>query len=180
MTRDEFDEWLAGYAVRFKGVANMMSEDPTIASDWFSELGAATVEQITTATRDIMTRDPQPFPADHLGKLRAVVKSLQFEPKRNQALRYTSEPSYRCIKCLDRGHLWVWHPSAYKAVRDNTLQPTDQKEIVVACDCNAATPGLIKFDHSKMLPSDTDLSDLIEFVETIKPRNYYHEFAEFA
>lgn len=205
MNKTEFAGWLDRHAARFQGIANMLDRDQTIAKDYLLMLGGFDVEHANQATLELMAMDPQPFPNDHLPKLIAICKRLRMKIKKTiELVDYRQTDTFRCSTCHDFGCIWVFHPMAYKPIREGYFDPKMHfRDIVVGCKCPPSQqfvnkpepqPGdkkqfsaMLRFDESKMLPvrdwdnnRDRDETDLIEFVDRMRHKNHKTEFDAFA
>lgn len=195
MAEVDFNSWLARHAARFAGVSRMLQGDPTIGQDWRKRLDRFSVEDLNRATEDLMARDPQPFPEEHLGKIITLCSTFRFKPKRTQPI-YRSEPTFNCPDCHDKGVIWVFDAIAYQAIRDECFdEKRHDREIVVACTCHVGQRfsdkppeqltekhhrNMLTFDKRVMLPTKGHTTlDLIEFVQAMKPKNYRSEFSGF-
>lgn len=206
MTKEEFASWLERHRNRFPGVDKLMESDESMALDFWHKLNRFDVEDLNTATREVMAMDPQPYPGDHLGKVLTICRSGRFRkyekiPKHQS---YRQEERYDCGRCRDRGCFEVFHPCAYRPIMSEVFNEAKHlREITVACNCAAAQPmsnkspenlsrhgsfeNMLTFNEQTMLPVlDTDtrekrtVYDLVQFVtEVYKPRNYHNEFATF-
>ena len=204
MTREEFSDWLGMHRNRFPGVDKLIGGDETIAADFWAVLSRFTADELRAATRDIMAMDPQPFPGDHLGKIRALCRTVRFRKHEREPQPYRQEESYRCGRCRDRGSIHVFHPCAYRPIVDGTFDEKQHlREIVVACNCAAgqplcnkdpenikqkdSLPNMLIFNEQTMFPmidsetrQENTALDLVQFVtERYQPRNYNPEFAAF-
>lgn len=206
MQGSDFQVWLSYHSARFPGVSNMLDRDETIARDWFYHLEAFEVEETEKATLEIMALDPQPFPGDHLGKIKAICKRNRMikNPVDPSKIRYRDTETFSCPICHDFGVIWVFHPIAYQPIKDDAYNRAKHlRELVVGCNCPAAqqfvnkdpeTSGkkqfsqMLRFDDAAMLPTrnwetglDRDETDLIEFVtERLRPRRFHSEFEAFS
>ena len=207
MTEIEFDEWLTHHCNRFAGLDRKIfgddrnDGDPTIARDFFHHLGSFEKSELMAATLHLMALEDQPFPEQHLGKIKAFCKTNRFEKHKKDPQPYRKEETYRCGQCRDRGSIYVFHPIAYRPIfEDRFDRKRHLNEIVVSCNCAAGQPlcnkepsdkgfkNMLRFSEHTMFPvldpetqqERTEL-DLVQFVtEQYRPRNFHSEFESFA
>ena len=195
----EFEDWLDRHVGRFSGVQRLFEKDSTIAADWKRLLDGFSVEALLHATDQIMLMENQPFPENHLGKIRVFATTFQNREKLKNVVEFDElkNERVRCSLCRDRGVVEVYDPrKSYAAIRANAFDIDSHLRIcVVACTCgqgdkhtrpkvnpNQCKP-LIRFDSSVMSTVDaattTEQADeLADFVlNQWKPSNFHSEFA---
>jgi hypothetical protein len=175
-----FEGWTSDYCTRYPAVGKTLSESQSMRGDWHHALAKFSVETLRQATREIALLDPQPFPSEHLPKLVARCKSLTFAPRAHAApVDPHQEIRYRCIACQDGGTIEVYHPMAYRQIKDGAFDPKKHlNTIVVACTCGEGDvqsrerrnrKGLKRFDAKRMKPvkeckTADQVAELTEFV----------------
>lgn len=109
---------------------------------------------------------------------------------------YSTPDTFKCISCLDTGALEIYHPKAYRPIKDGTFEAgRDMNTVMVACSCPerirhqaAIQPGekgrcrpLIDFDSNVMkvvtnrMPDEEELIDFV--MNHWKPRTRDEEYA---
>lgn len=187
-----FQDWYQRHAARFAGVKRLVETDPTIYDDWERMLSKFSIESLDHATDQIMISEKQPFPEEHLGKIRVFATAYGNNKKLKNSVAYDDHRRVKCAACQDRGTLRVydWRSKnetggrgTYLAIANNEFNPEDIRDFVVACDCEAGNqhrqevdPGrkgackpLPKYDPDFMrqvvaISRDDQASELVGFV----------------
>jgi hypothetical protein len=166
-----FKQWANDYATRFPNVGRILAESESFRGDWEDVLSKFSIETLLEATRWVALLDPQPFPGDHFPKLVARCKSMTMLPRMHQApYDPTKEQRFKCLDCRDSGSIEVYHPMAYKPIKDGEFSVSKHlRTCLVACTCDSGTvmaterryksgstdrivKGYPRFDPRKMQP----------------------------
>jgi len=124
-----------------------------------------------------------------LKRFPTVSDVIEFRPP--PAKEYRWGDSFRCAKCRDKGRLWVYHPKAYRPIREHRfVAARDLSDCVVACDaCEAGEheanresdkcgkfKALPTFDEARMcLVTSSHLEEQIQELESFVSGADYRE-----
>lgn len=136
-----FSEWANDFMVRFYNFAKLVDQSDKLKKEFRDTFQRFEIEVLEKATLELTLLDPAPFPNDVMGKLYTRCKSMTMLPRMHQApYDPTKEQRFKCLDCRDSGSIEVYHPMAYKPIKDGEFSVSKHlRTCLAACTCDEGT-----------------------------------------